>query len=151
MRLWRIVRAPYQSLDGGGARLNGGRWNSEGNAVVYLAATPSLAILELLVHVDVEDLPSDLILLGVDVPDSPDVPEIRVEELPPDWNAVADHPACRTRGDAWIASSASLLLRVPSAVSPRERNYVLNPAHPDATRATVASSEPFTFDRRLLQ
>ena len=41
------------------------------------------------------------------------------------------------------------MLSVPSAVIPRERDYILNPTHPDFARIRFASPEPFYFDDRL--
>lgn len=38
-RVFRVCRARYGRLDGIGARLVGGRWNSSGRAIVYMAAT----------------------------------------------------------------------------------------------------------------
>jgi site-specific recombinase XerC len=46
----------------------GGRWNSVGRAVVYLAEHPALAVLELRVHFDL--LPADFVLMRVMVPDA---------------------------------------------------------------------------------
>jgi RES domain-containing protein len=34
-------------------------------------------------------------------------------------------------------------------VIPRERNYILNPAHTDFARIQFSSPEPFYFDDRL--
>jgi len=42
------------------------------------------------------------------------------------------------------------VLEVPSAVIPRECNYLLNPAHPHLTRVRVVGRTPFSFDSRLL-
>ena len=64
----RLAREPFQDLDGEGARLHGGRWNSVGTPVVYTSSTLALAVLEMLVHVDPEDLPKDLVALRPDVP-----------------------------------------------------------------------------------
>lgn len=150
MRLWRVARAKYQQLDGEGARLNGGRWNSEGYPVVYAASSAPLAVLELLVHVAVEDLPTDLVLVEVDVPDDVGLTEVRLDQLPSDWNAVPDHPECVRLGDEWVTSSRTLLLRVPSAVMPRESNVLINPEHPEMERVMVAAREPFAFDPRLV-
>lgn len=51
----------------------------------------------------------------------------------------------------YTASHLSLaVLEVPSAVVPREVNFLLNPAHPDPGGWSVVASEPFRFDRRLL-
>ena len=149
MRLWRLTRAAHRQLDGEGARLNGGRWNSEGNAVVYLSSTLSLAVLELLVQVDLEDAPPDLMALAVDLPDDAVVQSVDPPDLPGDWRDVPDHPACVVTGDAWLAAGETLLLRVPSAVIPDEVDYLLNPRHADAATAKVSSASPFEFDPRL--
>jgi RES domain-containing protein len=138
-------------LDGEGARLNGGRWNSEGNAVVYLASTLALAAIEYLVHVDIEDVPTDLIALQVEVPDDSNIEEVALDALPTDWYRTPDAAACLAVGDEWIRRASRLLLRVPSAIIPGESNILLNPAHPDAGRVEVRLARPFVFDRRLLR
>lgn len=51
-------------------------------------------------------------------------------------------------GDEWLAQRRSVILSVPSVVL-GERNYVLNPAHPDFQRIAFASRIPFRFDMRL--
>ena len=150
MRVWRITRQRFLSLDGEGARTNGGRWNSEGIPVVYASSTLSLAALEYLVHVDVEDVPHDLCALKIAVPDDVTVEDVELTSLPDDWNRVEDHPACTARGDDWARGGAALALRVPSALIPAETNLLLNPRHPDMERVRVVSIETFAFDRRLL-
>lgn len=52
MIVYRLCKAAHIALDGKGARLWGGRWNSADWPMVYTAATPSLAVLEILVHLD---------------------------------------------------------------------------------------------------
>ena len=150
MRVWRITRQRFLSLDGEGVRMNGGRWNSEGIPVVNASSTLSLAALEYLVHVDVEDVPHDLCALKIAVPDDVSVEDVELTSLPDDWNRVEDHPACTTRGDDWARRAAALALRVPSALIPAETNLLLNPRHPDMERVRVVSIETFAFDRRLL-
>ena len=150
MILWRLTRAAYAKLDGEGARLHGGRWNSEGVPVVYLASSLSLAALEYLVHIDIEDAPTDLVALKVEVPDTALAEEIKIETLPDDWFSVADHPTCVELGDSWVERGDSLLLRVPSALIRVESNVLLNPRHKDAGNVRVLSSTPFAFDPRLL-
>jgi RES domain-containing protein len=39
---------------------------------------------------------------------------------------------------------------VPSAILPEERNFVLNPEHPDAKRLRLVHERLFTFDPRLI-
>ena len=150
MLFWRICREGQQELDGEGARLYGGRWNSEGVPVVYTSSTLALAALEFLVHVDIEDVPNDLVALGLEVPDDAGVKIVVVNDLPGDWIQLPDHPACARIGDEWAAEGTALLLRVPSAVVPEESNLLINPDHPRAGDVVVASVRPFAFDSRLL-
>ena len=150
MLAWRICRERQQELNGEGARLYGGRWNSEGVPVVYACSTLALAALEFLVHVDFEDVPDDLVALAIEVPDDAGAKTVAVNDLPGDWNQLPDHPACAKIGDEWVAEGTALLLRVPSAVVPEESNLLINPDHPRAGDVVVASVRPFAFDSRLL-
>jgi RES domain-containing protein len=150
VKLWRICRAPFQDLDGEGAKLHGGRWNSEGIPVVYLSTTLALAAMEYLVHVDVRTAPSDLIAIELDAPDDLSREEVDPKTLPEDWNVVSDHPRCVDLGDEWARRGEAALLFVPSAVIPNSWNVLLNPLHADSARVTH-TIEPFVFDRRLLE
>lgn len=151
MLFWRLARAAHQTLDGEGARLNGGRWNSEGVSVVYASATLALAALEYLVHLDAEDAPADLLAMQIRVAD--ELPTERVEStaLQPGWNAVLDPADCVHAGDEWANSGSTLLLRVPSAIVPEEENVLLNPRHPEASSVEIVRTRAFAFDPRLLQ
>jgi RES domain-containing protein len=42
------------------------------------------------------------------------------------------------------------VLSVPSAIVPEERNYLLNPAHPEFSRITIARPAAYRIDPRLL-
>lgn len=150
MLVWRITREAYQALDGEGARLNGGRWNSEGVAVVYTSTTLALAALEYLVHVDPEDVPEDLIAMQIQIPDGLADERVRASDLPADWKEVPDHPACLRCGNAWAKNAPTAVLRVPSAIVPEEENILLNPKHTDAERVAVVHTRAFAFDPRLI-
>jgi RES domain-containing protein len=143
-----VCRNAFHRLDGEGARFYGGRWNSEGVAVVYLSSSFPLAMLEYLVHVDASLAPTDLVSMEVDVPDATSTERIELKDLPRGWNA-GPHPWCVERGDAWIRANRSCLLFVPSAVAPKDFNVLLNPAHPEAMRITVLA-DPLVVDPRLL-
>jgi RES domain-containing protein len=54
-------------------------------------------------------------------------------------------------GRAWLLAGLTAVLRVPSALVPREPNYVINPAHPDALRIRVADPVPLDWDVRLFR
>jgi RES domain-containing protein len=139
IRAWRICRLPFADLHGEGARRYGGRWNSPGRPLVYLAEHPALAALEVRVHLDLPHdlLPDDYVLVKVDLPDEP--PE-QVTTLPADTVAV---------GDAWIEAAHSAVLRVPSVLLSSAWNLLLNPRHARASEAQIISIEPFRFDARL--
>ena len=71
MRLWRLSKARWARtpLDGEGARRTGGRWNPPGRPVVYCGSTLSLATLEVLVHMSLETMPDDYVVIALEVPD----------------------------------------------------------------------------------
>jgi RES domain-containing protein len=148
--VWRITRAPFQALDGEGARLYGGRWSPEGVAVVYTSTTLALAALEYLVHVDLQDVPGDLVAMRIRLPDEVSLQRVRVSDLPPDWTEVPDHPACVRIGEEWAGAARTAALRVPSAIVPEEYSVLINPEHPEARRMEVVHTRLFGFDPRLL-
>ncbi|MCI1033383.1 RES domain-containing protein [Raoultella sp. BIGb0149] len=151
MILYRLTKTRFLTTawSGFGAKEAGGRWNSVGTAMVYLSEAASLTMLETLVHINAPQLLDDFTLLSIDVPDD-QVLTVDPHSLPADW-AREDAPARLARyGDEWAASAASAALRVPSALSPVEYNYLFNPQHP-AVFDLLASVKriPFRFDTRL--
>ncbi len=107
--------------------------------MVYFADHPTLALLEVLVHLDLppEDLPDDYVMLRAQLPGG---------ALPPLEVLTAD---ARVAGDRWLAERTSAVLRVPSAIVPQAANLLFNPSHPDAAGAAVVKVTPFRFDPRL--
>ncbi len=130
-------------LSGQGALRYGGRWNSPGRRAVYLGGSLALASLELLVQVRAPDILRRYRRLSVEIPrDLIDV--VEASDLSSDWAAPALRPDTRKLGDRWIDSSASAVLRVPSAVVPEEFNYIANPGHPDFARINPQRNNPCT-------
>lgn len=146
MDLWRISTFP--TLDGEGGRLYAARWNSVGAPIVYLAASPPGALIEILVHLDINEttLPPTYTLLRIAVPDKLRIPSLKVPEGNT-WKE--DETLTRKLGDAWLKSQRSALARVPSAILPNTFNYLLNPLHKDAHRIRIAESQSAIFDPRL--
>lgn len=147
---WRIVkrRRARSAFDGEGARLYGGRWNSSGTRMVYVAGSVSLAVLEVLVHLGDVGVLSSYSLCAVEFEDGLIEPLDR-SRLPADWRSYPAPPGSREIGDAWVKGGSSVILEVPSAVVERESNYLINPAHPDFASVNVGVPEPFEFDSRL--
>lgn len=149
MRVFRLGKAAHARsvMDGEGARLWGGRWNPPGLPVVYTSESLALAVLEQLVHADLADLPDDLVATTLEIPDA--LPVATLDDLPARWR---DHPApseVQALGAAWLEAEETPVLRVPSAVLPREHNRLINPRHPLAARIHVVGNEPFAWDPRL--
>lgn len=149
MILWRISN--HLSLAGDGALRASGRWHTRGRRVVYCAQTPAAALLEILVHfeIDVRDLPVRYKLLKLEAPDDVEVEQVSRDQLPTDW--IENTDVTRATGDAWLAKSRSLLLLVPSAVVPETFNILLNPAHSNADRIAIAQVSDHAIDPRLLR
>lgn len=123
---------------GNGAAATGGRWNSVGRPVIYLADSLALAQLEKRVHTPLRP-PRGMVAVAVTLPAA--VLAGAATITPPegwdgdnvDWSVGST--GSQRVGDDWLADSETLLMRVPSVVVPVGWNYLLNPAHPDARRA----------------
>jgi RES domain-containing protein len=153
MLLWRLSgRQHAQAFDGGYGLLFDGRWNSVGHAVTYCATSPSLCVLEKLVHIEDPALLPELIMVIYEGPDALAVETIALEELPSDWQRREGWT--QTRGDEWHRICSTPLLRVPSAVVPLrdspDLNVVINHNHPAAVEIKLRALERFAFDSRLL-
>ena len=150
MEVFRLARYAHRhDLSGHGAYLYGGRWNLPGRALLYTAEQRAMALLETLVHLPVEDLPDDMYLLTLDVPDDTSRQLITPADLPPYWQRLSLPQPTATIGHAWLQAGRSLALQVPSVVMPQERNVLLNPAHPEFVRVRLLDAQPFHFDERL--
>lgn len=152
MILWRLSGVEHaRSFDGGYGVLHDGRWNTAGHAVTYCATSPSLCVLEKLVHVEDPDLLPTLMMVRYEVPDRLGMTSVMHAGLPDEWRHQEDWT--QRCGDTWHASLASPLLQVPSAIIPIEGspdlNVLINHRHEDAAVITTIAVEPFVFDPRL--
>lgn len=148
--LWRISN--YADLEGRGGRRAGARWHTKGREIVYCSEEPTGALLEALVHLEVdslEDLPKSYQLLRIAFPHSVAVEEVALSSLPPDWKRRT--LLTRSIGDAWLATGRAPALRVPSAVSPHAFNVLLNPKLLRHTGVRVVSKSRYPFDTRLFK
>lgn len=148
MILWRISN--HASLAGDGGMRASGRWHTRGRRIVYCSETPAAALLEILVHfeIDVRDLPAKYRRLKLHAPDNLRVDMVTAADLPTDWLEQTD--VTRATGNRWLRAGRSPLLRVPSAVVPETFNVLFNPAHPDARHLSVVQVSEHAIDPRLL-
>jgi RES domain-containing protein len=146
--LWRI--SDFSQLNGEGGLRYSGRWHTAGHPIVYLAESAAGALLEVLVHLEVEDndLPHPYNLLRVTVP-----AQLEAERLyfAQDEAWKSNIRMTRAIGDEWLQSARSAIAQVPSAIMPSTWNYLLNPGHPDAQRVEIVEVAPAQFDPRLLR
>ncbi|TLV03724.1 RES family NAD+ phosphorylase [Dyadobacter luticola] len=151
MIVYRIVKKKSRSndLSGQGAANEGGRWNSQGVHAVYTSESRALALLEILVHVDLEDLPDNMIVIVIEINESAPVLEINITDLPHNWRE-PDNLELRQMGDKIISERNFVAFKVKSAVVPSEHNVIINPNFPDfASLVRILRVEDLPTDKRL--
>lgn len=147
IRAWRIARRTRaeDAFTGEGARLYGGRWNSPGTALVYASDSLALAALESFLRINPQ-LPTDHVCFEITFDSA--ITET-LDHPPEGWNRYPAPPIAQRIGDEWARERRSAVLSTPSVVIPSQRNYLLNPKHPDFSRITIGPMRPFPFDPRL--
>jgi RES domain-containing protein len=149
--LWRLVKTPYASsaFDGEGAFRFGGRWNHRGQRVVYTSGTLSLAMLEILVHLDpAAHLPA-MCAVAIHVPRS-QIHSTSFSSLTAISGGLPwGRSQTRNWGQTWFEAQTSVALKVPSALVPHESNYIINPLHPAFKTCTIEAARPFSVDARF--
>lgn len=153
MRVFRIERQKHlaTTLSGIGASLaRGFRWNSLSTRLVYTAESRALATLEVAVHLDLsEDLPTDRWLVEIEIPNDIAIQEVRIQDLPVDWDAKPPILTTQLIGDDFVQYAQAAVLKVPSSIIPQEYNYLINPLHTDSARIRVIGEAPLQFDSRF--
>ena len=147
MILWRV--SSYRNLDGAGGLYVPGRWHIRGHPVVYCALNPATALLETLVHmeIDSEDRPERFQVLRIEGPDSLSMEKAEMDFLPPQWPE--DMGVTQSLGDRWLREGRSLLLQVPSGLVPETWNVLVNPQHDEARLLKITAMYDHAFDARL--
>jgi RES domain-containing protein len=153
MLVYRIVKLKKRTRDlsGTGAFNEGGRWNNEGIYALYTSENPSLALLEILVHVDESELPPQMFIITIEVDDSIPLYTMHDKKYPEDWR-IPENIELKAMGDKILGKGKYLGLRARSAVMPGQYNYILNPQFPDYHKyVRVIKVEPLTIDQRMLK
>lgn len=133
MIVYRITRRAFANeLSGSGGLQASGRCHRKGTPVIYAAQHASLALAEVLVHLEVTELPLDYALSTIDLPDSVPMRRATCEQV----LAVSADPDVP-------------VFLVPSVIVPQELNIVMFP-RTVGFEAKIVSVEPFRIDNRLL-
>jgi len=148
---YRICKTKYAArwFDGEGAYRFGGRWNSRGVRMLYAAGSLSLAALEMLVHLNNEEI---LLAYSFTTAEFDENLILSVEDfrtISENWSASPPLLEIQQIGDEWAREMASVVLKVPASVVLVEFNYLINVEHPEFSKVKLSKPQPFTFDKRL--
>ena len=105
-------------------------------------------MLETAAHTDPAGLPLDRYLVEIVVPKElwEQRREVRIDELPPTWNAIPAGSSSVRVGSSWLKSRSTLIMTVPSAIVEEERVALINPAHPDASKLVAKALRKFLYE-----
>lgn len=150
MILYRITDKRHAAdLSGYGASLGGGRWNKKRTALLYTASTVSLATLEILVKIHETQIIGDYSLVVINVDSNTEKLKVKNSELSNKW--IQNIEETKEYGTNWVEKKQSLMLEVPSAVVPIDKNILINPAHPDFHKVEIIDMVDYHFDNRLFK
>jgi RES domain-containing protein len=151
MQVFRITTPGFiaAAFSGEGARHYGGRWNPKGWPLIYTAATRSLALLEMLAQD--QPLHARYVFVPAELRTQLRISRLSTGDLPRDWRKPAAWSRLQNLGRDWLERAETAVLAVPSAILPREENFLLNPRHVDFRRIRIGEAEPLDTDSRLLR
>jgi RES domain-containing protein len=150
MEVFRLSREKFAAiLSGVGAALKGGRWNSPGIEMIYTAQNRSLAMAEVAVHFTFATLPDDYKMITIMIPDDLLVLEIFESSLPTDWRNFPHPVSTQIIGNSFIEKRKAPILKVPSAITKGDFNFLINPYHVDFEKIKIIHIESFPFDPRM--
>lgn len=137
-------------LSGTGAKMDGGRWNEKGLAVLYTSESRALACLETVVHLNQGGLPLNRYLIEVTIPDDAwnAREEVDVTTLV-GWDAEPASIVSISYGTQWLRDGRSAVLVVPSVLAPEEKNILINPKHSDSAIIKARSMRRWAYDPRI--
>ena len=149
--VWRISHKKHidSAFKAEASNYNRGRWNSKGTSLIYTSATLSLATLETLVSMEIENFGNIFVSIGVKIPDNLPIKQVDENLLPHNWRDTSPPFVLASIGDKWLTAKTTAVLKVPSAIIPQEYNYLINPLHPDFERISIYPPQSFTLDRNL--
>ncbi|MGK2860687.1 MAG: RES family NAD+ phosphorylase [Chitinophagaceae bacterium] len=150
MHIYRISKCKYiNDLSGTGAATFGGRWNSKGVHILYTAASPSLALLESVVHIS--NIPvDDYCMTTLDIPENK-IKEITHKQLPENWFVYPPADQLKKIGDQFIKDNIFLALKLPSAIMMEDFNYLVNPNHADFKKLKKVNMRTIPVDERFFR
>lgn len=150
MLVYRLCKKTYVTdpLSAEGAYRAGRRWNPKGYPIFYTSATPELALLEIVAHLNPSFVPR-FHLLVLEIHDPHRI--VKPDDLRTDWQEATQYENCQAYLSDWLRQPKGLCVSVPSAVVSRSNNYFLHTLHPDFTGSVkIMENAPFPVDSRLV-
>lgn len=152
MIVFRLSKKKYaKDFNGKGAAMFGNRWNSKGIEIIYTAESRALAMAEVAVHLTLATLPSDYVMIEIEIPEKIKFDTVDSKKLNWNWNSFPHKMDTQLIGDQLIHENKWCLLKVPSAVVKGDFNVLINPYHAGFKKIKIVKITPFPFDERLFQ
>lgn len=149
MIIFRLSSSRFaEDLSGKGAELYGGRWNSVGTPIIYTASSRALAMAEVSVHLHIQKIPKDMMMVELYLPED-SITSLPFQELKNNWELFPYSIQTQQIGDDFIKEKRFLGLKVPSAVVNGDFNFLINPRHDEIQKIRVINISPFRFDSRI--
>lgn len=149
MEVFKIAKEPFsnQLIASGKAH----RWNFDDQFTIYTGSSRSLSTLELIVNEN-SLLPAfKYKVMVISIADEESLfTHVLQSKLPASWRSMTAYPQLQQVGSKWYQSKKSLVLKVSSAVIPKEYNYIINTHHPDfKSKVSLVRTEDYFWDERL--
>jgi RES domain-containing protein len=126
-----------------------GRWNRNGETVIYASTSRSLSILENLVHRGKFGMGANFLLFILNIPESFTAQIVTLENLSSNWSKSNSYSECQKIGSEWYQKSLNPCLVVPSAIIPEESNIVINAKHSQFSMIKIERVYSYSIDDRL--
>lgn len=152
MIVYRLCKSIYgRDLSGKGAEICGGRWNTKGTPMIYTSESRALCLAELSVHLPLGIIPTDFVIVSIQIPESVKFKILNPNDLPANWASIPPDVQTQLIGSDFIHANSFLFIKVPSAIVPDEWNILINPLHRMIHTVHIVEKKPFAFDGRLFK
>jgi len=91
------------------------------------------------------------VMIEARIPSGVTIDRVSIDDLPLDWREIGARQKLQAIGAEWARKRKAAVLSVPSAIVPRESNYLLNPLHPAFKRITISKPSRVETDLRLIK
>jgi RES domain-containing protein len=152
MIVYRLAKQRFNTLDGEGARLYPGRWNTSRHKVLYTASTSSLAILEVIANIQKYKYlyNENFVLITLNVPDK-DILDLRNDtSINRIGFSAFPFQDSQAKGAELFHEATRLGFIVPSIVNPHEANIILNAGAFDLKQFKTRE-QVMVFDPRFMK